>query len=72
MRYEVYCTARTCYLRTPLYFPDLCAAEGLAHAHQQRLADVHPSHVVILKDLNAPDPSKTEPATGANSGGPHA
>ena len=72
MRYEVYCTAKTCYLRTPVLLPDLVAAEGLANAHQQRLLDVTPSHVVILKDLNPPVPSTSEPATGANSGGPHA
>lgn len=72
MSFEVYCTARDCYLRTPRTLSDLAAAEGLANAHQQRLADVIPSHVVILKDLNPPAPSTEEPATGANSGGPHA
>lgn len=72
MSYEVYCTARECYLRTPRTLSDLAVAEGLANAHQQRLAEVTPTHIVILKDLNAPPSSMDEPATGANSGGPHA
>ena len=70
MRYEVYCTARECYLRTPVNLPDLVAAEGLANAHQQRMADLIPSHVVILKDLNAVPPSENpKAATGGKGGG---
>lgn len=68
MRYVVRCTARDCYLHNEARLPDVAAAEILAFAHQQRMADRDESHVVTVTEEVQPA-SNTSGGTGVSTKG---
>ncbi len=68
MKWTVRCTCRDCYLYVEQRFPDLCAAEILAHAHEQRWQDDDLAHVVIVKEIE-PVQTSVEPQSGVAGSG---